>query len=178
MIIVVEVKEGDILEGAWPEKLKVISVKYLEDRAVINAIGCDTEKFYSPILTKDEIEEIKVRKEDFSPGDGEEIFLFLEAKRIRNNFQFDPLCAINVSQIDPPPPLLEKTKMEATKMNKEEAKRVLEIMAMADGGCIYCGRELFNRFVEEFPEFTDTAREIFKKKFNKELEEIKDMEEA
>ncbi len=68
MISIVEVKEGDILEGAWPEKLKVISVKYLEDRAVINAIGCDTEKFYSPVLTKKEIEEIKVRKEDFSPG--------------------------------------------------------------------------------------------------------------
>lgn len=103
MIIMFEIKEGDILEGSWPEKLKVISVRYLDDRVVINAVGCDTEKFYSPILTKEEIEEIKVRKEDFSPGDGEEIFLFLEAKRIRNNFQFDPLCAVNVSQIDPLP---------------------------------------------------------------------------
>jgi len=97
----VEIKEGNILEGPWPENLKVISVKYLGDRVVIKAVGCDTEKFYSPILTKDEIEEIKVGKEDFSPGDGEELFLFLEAKRLRNNFQFDPLCAVSVSQIDP-----------------------------------------------------------------------------
>lgn len=103
MIIMAEIKEGDILEGPWSEKLKVISVRYLEDRVMINAVGCDTEKFYSRILTKEEIEEIKVRKEDFSPGDGEELFLFLEAKRIRNNFQFDPLCAVNVSQIDPLP---------------------------------------------------------------------------
>ncbi len=63
-------------------------------------------------------------------------------------------------------------------MNKEEAKRVLEIMAQADGGCIYCGRDLFNRFVEEFPEFTDIAMEIFKKKFGNELEPVKDKEEA
>jgi hypothetical protein len=63
-------------------------------------------------------------------------------------------------------------------MNKEEAKRVLEIMALADGGCIYCARELFNRFVEEFPEFTGMAKQIFKKKFNNELEAVKDEEEA
>jgi hypothetical protein len=63
-------------------------------------------------------------------------------------------------------------------MKKEEAKRVLEIMTLADGGCIYCVRELFNRFVEEFPEFTDIATEIFKKKFNNELEAVKDKEEA
>lgn len=63
-------------------------------------------------------------------------------------------------------------------MNKEEAKRVLEIMALADGGCVYCARELFNRFVKEFPEFTDMAKEIFKKKFNNELEEIKDEEKG
>lgn len=62
-------------------------------------------------------------------------------------------------------------------MNKEEAKRVLEIMAQADGGCIYCGSELFNRFSEEFPEFTDIAKDIFKKKFNIELEAVDDKEE-
>jgi hypothetical protein len=46
-------------------------------------------------------------------------------------------------------------------MNKEEAKRVLEIMASADGGCIFCGKDLFDRFVEEFPEFTDIAKGNF-----------------
>ena len=51
-------------------------------------------------------------------------------------------------------------------------------MALADGGCIYCARELFNRFVEEFPEFTGMAKQIFKKKFNNELEAVKDEDEA
>ena len=63
-------------------------------------------------------------------------------------------------------------------MNKEEAKRVLEIVALADGGCVYCAKELFNRFVKAFPELTDMAIEIFKKTFNNEREEIKDKEEA
>jgi hypothetical protein len=63
-------------------------------------------------------------------------------------------------------------------MKKEEAKRVLEIMASADGGCIYCGKDLFDRFVEEFQEFTDIAKEIFKKKFDTELEAVKDEEES
>ena len=63
-------------------------------------------------------------------------------------------------------------------MNKEEAKRIREIIALADGGCVYCAKELFNRFVKVFPEFTDIAIEIFKKTFNNEREEIKDEEEA
>ncbi|VVB90081.1 Uncharacterised protein [uncultured archaeon] len=63
-------------------------------------------------------------------------------------------------------------------MNEGEAKRVLGIMALADGGCIYCGSELFNRFIEEFPEFTDMAMEIFKKKFDKDLEAVKYKEET
>lgn len=63
-------------------------------------------------------------------------------------------------------------------MNKQEAKKVLEIMALADGGCIYCAKELFNRFIEEFPEFTDITLEIFKKKFDIELEAVDDEEES
>ena len=51
-------------------------------------------------------------------------------------------------------------------------------MALADGGCMYCARELFNRFVEEFPAFIDMALVIFKRKRNNELEDIKDKEEA
>ncbi|MGC8897698.1 MAG: hypothetical protein ACP5ON_05610 [Bacteroidota bacterium] len=42
-------------------------------------------------------------------------------------------------------------------------------MALANGGRLYYGRELFNRFVKEFPQFTNMAMEIFKKKFNDDL---------
>ncbi len=57
-------------------------------------------------------------------------------------------------------------------MNKEEAKRVLNIMALADGKCIFCVKELFDQFIEEFPEFTDITSAMFKKKFDIELEDV------
>jgi superfamily II DNA or RNA helicase len=98
-----EIKEGSILHGSWSENLRVISVKKMEGQVRINAVGCNTEKFYNLILTEEDMKGIEVVDESLMPGDGEETFLFLEAKRIRNNFQFDPLCAVNVSQIDPLP---------------------------------------------------------------------------
>jgi len=54
-------------------------------------------------------------------------------------------------------------------MNKEEAEKILKIMTTADGGCVYCVRELFVRFADEFPEFKEFAEEIFEVKFNKNL---------
>ncbi|MBE8540147.1 hypothetical protein [Geoglobus acetivorans] len=56
-------------------------------------------------------------------------------------------------------------------MNTGEAKKVLEILARADGGCEFCARELFHIFIHEFPEFSDMAKAIFREKFNKDLEE-------
>ncbi len=57
-------------------------------------------------------------------------------------------------------------------MNREEAKKVLEIMASADGGCVFCAKELFIQFIKEFPEFSDLARKIFREKFEEEFEEV------
>jgi hypothetical protein len=54
-------------------------------------------------------------------------------------------------------------------MDNHEAKTVLEILATADGGCEFCARELFNRFAERFPEFSELAESIFREKFGKEL---------
>ncbi|AGK61162.1 hypothetical protein Asulf_01163 [Archaeoglobus sulfaticallidus PM70-1] len=56
-------------------------------------------------------------------------------------------------------------------MNRDEARKVLEVLAKADGGCEFCARELFNNFIQEFPEFSDLAKTVFKKKFNKDLDE-------
>jgi|Deesub1362A_J573_1020465.scaffolds.fasta_scaffold01294_5 hypothetical protein len=55
-------------------------------------------------------------------------------------------------------------------MKRDEAERVLEIMVLADGGCTYCARELFNQFIKEFPDFGDLAKEIFEKRLGDELE--------
>ena len=47
-------------------------------------------------------------------------------------------------------------------MDKETAKKVLEIMLNADGGCEYCVRELYLKFIKEFPEYSYLARKIYR----------------
>ncbi len=102
---------NNILQGPfWPEKVRVISIKHIGDNQIrIEAVGLETQRFYNPILSSDDIKSIKIISEkpfQFTGG-GEELFLFIESHRIRNAFQFDPLYAVNVSQVDPLPHQIE-----------------------------------------------------------------------
>ncbi|MFQ6129128.1 MAG: DEAD/DEAH box helicase, partial [Thermoplasmata archaeon] len=104
-------KPGDILEGPfWPEKVKVISAKSIGKNQVrIEAVGVGSHKFYNPVLSEEDMNEIRIAEGmsfDFC-GDGESMFLYIESNRIRNAFQFDPLYAVNVSQIHPLPHQIE-----------------------------------------------------------------------
>ena len=54
-------------------------------------------------------------------------------------------------------------------MNRNEVEKILEIMALADGGCEYCVRELYIKFIENFPEYTSLAKKKFTEKFNRDL---------
>jgi hypothetical protein len=106
-----QIQQGNILKGSfWPEKVRVISVKSIGDNQVrIEAVGLDTQRFYNPILSLEDINSIQILEEkpfQFT-GDGESLFLFLESHRIRNAFQFDPLYAVNISQIAPLPHQIE-----------------------------------------------------------------------
>jgi superfamily II DNA or RNA helicase len=105
------VKPDDTLRGPfWPEKVRVISVRSIgENQIKIEAVGLETHRFYNPILSLEDIKAVQVIEEKpfrFT-GDGESLFLYLESHRIRNAFQFDPLYAVNVSQIDPLPHQIE-----------------------------------------------------------------------
>ena len=55
-------------------------------------------------------------------------------------------------------------------MDRKEAEKVLKIMLNADGGCVYCVRDLFNRFIREFNEFKELAKNIFREEFDEDLE--------
>jgi len=106
-----QIQPDNILKGSfWPEKVRVISVKNIsENRFRIEAVGLETQRFYNPILSYEDIESVEIAEEKpflFS-ADGESLFLYLESHRIRNAFQFDPLYAVNVSQIDPLPHQIE-----------------------------------------------------------------------
>ncbi|WP_052322803.1 DEAD/DEAH box helicase family protein [Methanocella conradii] len=106
----VQIQQGNILKSSfWPEKVRVISVKNIGERIKIEAVGLETRTFYDPILSLDDVKNIEVIEEKpfkFT-GNGESLFLYLEAHRIRNAFQFDPLYAISVSQINPLPHQIE-----------------------------------------------------------------------
>lgn len=104
-----EIKPESILEGLWPEPIRVITVKKIGERFNIEAVGINTHTFYTPILTPEDCKKISVRQSyllDFK-GDGDRFFLAIEAQRIRFAYQFDPFCAVNVSQIDSLPHQIE-----------------------------------------------------------------------
>jgi len=54
-------------------------------------------------------------------------------------------------------------------MNKEEAKRVINILLQCDGGCEYCVSDLLKLFCKEFSDYEQFAKNAFKEKFSKEL---------
>jgi len=96
-----------ILTGPfWPEKVRVISSRQIShDMVKLDAVGVETGKYYPQVINGSDLDKINIEEEtDLKfTGDGEGFFLFIESHRIRNAFQFDPLYAVNVSQIDPLP---------------------------------------------------------------------------
>jgi len=55
-------------------------------------------------------------------------------------------------------------------MNQETAKKVIKILLSADGGCVFCVSELIELFVLQFPEYKTLAGELFKSKFETDIE--------
>jgi superfamily II DNA or RNA helicase len=99
-------REGNIIEGPfWPERIKVISYRNVGVSVEIYGVGLDSGRFYPCILTQSDLDKIRwveIKVRDFA-GCGECFFLVIEGRRIRLAHQFDPLYAVNVSQIDPLP---------------------------------------------------------------------------
>lgn len=106
-----QIQLGNVLKGPfWPEKVRVISAKTIGISQIrIEAVGLETHRFYNPVLSEEDIKAIEILEEkpfQYS-ADGETLFLYIESHRIRYAFQFDPLYAVNVSQIDPLPHQIE-----------------------------------------------------------------------
>lgn len=49
------------------------------------------------------------------------------------------------------------------KMTKKEVIKILRILETADGGCRFCVTDLYERFKEEFPEFSQLADKMLKR---------------
>lgn len=99
-----------VLEGdCWPEPVRVLQVRRLGDRIRIEAVGVETRQFYDRVLSSEDLARIRRTSQaarDFQ-GHAEAFFLTLEGHRIRYAQQFDPLFAVNVSQVDPLPHQIE-----------------------------------------------------------------------
>lgn len=103
-------RPGDVLYGDfWPEPVRVLTVQEIGTRTKIEAVGVNTRQFYENIFNPQDLSNVRVRSEAFRDfgGNGEAFFLAMEAHRIRYAQQFDPIFAVNVSQVDPLPHQIE-----------------------------------------------------------------------
>ncbi len=99
---------GHILRGDfWPEPVRVLTVQTLGHLTKIEAVGTRSQpqQFYSRILSAEDLVRVNIETTTGRDlrGNSEAFFLSLEAHRIRHAYQFDPLFAVNVSQVDPLP---------------------------------------------------------------------------
>jgi hypothetical protein len=103
-------KVGDALVGDfWPEPVRMLTVQPLGTRVRLEAVGTQTQQLYSRILQTDDLAHVRVvgQTQWGLVGHGEATFLAIEAHRIQFAHQFDPLLAVNVSQVDPLPHQIE-----------------------------------------------------------------------
>ncbi|MDW7995984.1 MAG: helicase-related protein [Gemmatales bacterium] len=104
------IQPGDILEGSyWPEPVRVLTVEPMGDLLSLRAEGTKTERLYKCVLRLEMLHTVRIGASaapDFS-GHAEAFFLAIEAHRIRFAHQFDPLLAVNISQVDPLPHQIE-----------------------------------------------------------------------
>lgn len=103
-------KANDILEGVfWQEPVRVLTIQPFGQLVRLEAVGTRTQQFYSRIFTLADLAQVRLAPatgRDFQ-GRGEAFFLGIEGHRIRFAQQFDPLFAVNVSQVDPLPHQIE-----------------------------------------------------------------------
>lgn len=87
----------------WSECVRVIASRTIDENTVkVEAVGIVSEKYYSRLIDYNDLDLISIEEETRRKfnEDAERFFLFIESHRIRNAFQFDPLYAVNVSQVD------------------------------------------------------------------------------
>ena len=101
--------EGDLIRAPFFDGIG--EVKKFEERQgyfLLETVLKNNNQFKSFRLTKEQLNQVELISEEISfLQDSEDFFLLIEALRIRLAYQFDPLLAVNVSQIDPLPHQIE-----------------------------------------------------------------------
>ncbi len=97
---------GQTIEGPfWGEPLRVLAVHPVGRGLRIEAVGLRSRRYYDHTLQPADLARVRAAPHEARTftGNSEAFFLALEAHRIRLAHQFDPLLAVNVSQVDPLP---------------------------------------------------------------------------
>jgi SNF2 family DNA or RNA helicase len=105
-----KLRDTTLTNPHFPEPVKVLRIDNVDGAYfTLHAVGMETGKHYSPILTRDDIENmtrsIGVRR--ILDGNTAHFRLATEAHRIHLAHLYDPLFAVSVSKIDPLPHQLE-----------------------------------------------------------------------
>ena len=96
--------KADFLNGTATVKKFEKKTGYYLLEVVLN----ETNEFKPLRITEEQLDLVKIISGDLSSmKDSEDFFFFIEANRIRLAYQFDPLLAVNVSQVDPLPHQIE-----------------------------------------------------------------------
>lgn len=106
---VVFLNEGDLIKADFFDGLG--EVKKFEERSgyfLLEVVLRKDNQFKPFRISKEQLELIEIVSEELSYFDNaQDFFLMIEALRVRLAYQFDPLLAVNVSQIDPLPHQIE-----------------------------------------------------------------------
>ncbi|MGC8725937.1 MAG: helicase-related protein [Thermoplasmata archaeon] len=100
-----ELSKGIIIEGPkWSESIEIKDIVNLSGFVRIVGVTIHSNEPIDQIISIDELNSINIKKigEDFT-SDPWKVFLSLETKRYRFASKYDPLLAVNVSNVDPLP---------------------------------------------------------------------------
>lgn len=104
------IRADSVLEADFlPEPVRVLAVSEQGEYLRVDMVGLKSQRYYQRMFSADELSRLRVRPA-FSwdlQGDGRHCFLGVEGHRIRLAYLFDPLLALNVSQVDPLPHQIE-----------------------------------------------------------------------
>jgi len=105
-----KLNEGQIIEAPFISGLaEVKKFLYKKGLVLLEVILKDSNQYKKIWITEKQLSEIEiVDTSHITPSESsEDFFFFIEANRIRLAYQFDPLLAVNVSQVDPLPHQIE-----------------------------------------------------------------------
>ena len=109
MIELVELSEGDLIRAPFLDGVGIVKKFDVKPGYYLLEIVLENSNiFLSKMLTEDQLNEVEILSDDLTFFEESiNLFYLIEALRIRLAYQFDPLLAVNVSQVDPLPHQIE-----------------------------------------------------------------------